>query len=105
MTALNSGRGVWSLGRGAEPFVLGDTAFALLRDLVAERTGMLFDEGKRAVFADKLSELVSSNGLSSFLDYYYLLRYDAEAPRHWAELMNRLSVPETYFWRQAEQIQ
>jgi chemotaxis protein methyltransferase CheR len=42
--------------------------------------------------------------MTSYLDYYDLLRYDAEADRHWAELMDRLSVPETYFWRQPDQI-
>jgi chemotaxis protein methyltransferase CheR len=104
MMAGDNGRGLRSLGRGAEPFMLGDTAFALLRDLIVERTGMLFDDAKRAALADKLSELVGSNGISSFLDYYYLLRYDGKAEQHWTALMNRLSVPETYFWRQAEQI-
>lgn len=83
---------------------LSADAFALLRDLVLERTGLYFDDGKRDMFADKLAELVVERGLGSFLDYYYLLRYDAEAERHWLELRDRLAVPETYFWRQAEQL-
>jgi chemotaxis protein methyltransferase CheR len=37
------------------------------------------------------------------LDYYYLLKYDPDAERHWADLADRLAVPETYFWRQPEQ--
>jgi chemotaxis protein methyltransferase CheR len=91
-------------GYHTELFALADTPFMLLRDLILERTGMYFDEAKRGLLADKLSDLVAVNGLTSFLDYYYLLRYDEDASRHWDALMNRLSVPETYFWRQAEQI-
>ncbi len=83
---------------------LSPDAFALLRDLVLERTGLYFDDAKRDMFADKLAELVVERGLGSFLDYYYLLRYDADAERHWLEVRDRLAVPETYFWRQAEQL-
>jgi chemotaxis protein methyltransferase CheR len=78
--------------------------FKLLRDLIAQRTGVHFADDKRDQLADKLSDLMSARGMASHLDYYYLLRYDAEADRHWSELMDRLSVPETYFWRQSEQI-
>lgn len=85
-------------------YALTDVQFALLRDLILERTGMHFDESKRGILVDKLSELIASNGMTSFLDYYYLLRYDDNAEAHWDALMNRLSVPETFFWRQSEQI-
>src|SRR5689334_18038342 len=94
-----------SPGWHTEVFALPDGPYALLRDLIVERTGILFDLPKRGMLADKLSELVAQNGLTSFLDYYYLLRYDDAAERHWTMLMDRLSVPETYFWRQAEQIE
>lgn len=91
-------------GYGAEVLGFTDSAFALLRDMIAQRTGVFFDDAKRDLLADKLSELLAAHGMTSFLDYYYLLRYDADAARHWAELMDRLSVPETFFWRQPEQV-
>jgi chemotaxis protein methyltransferase CheR len=86
--------------------VLGfsESAFTLLRDLIAQRVGVYFGDDKRDLLADKLSDLLAACGMTSYLDYYYLLRYDAEADRHWSELMDRLSVPETYFWRQHDQI-
>jgi chemotaxis protein methyltransferase CheR len=71
---------------------------------VEERTGVFFDEHKRSLFSDKLSEVLLEKGLASFLDYYYLLRYDDDQDAHWRELMDHLAVPETYFWRQSEQI-
>ena len=82
---------------------LPNAVYVLLRDLIVERTGVLFDERKRSLFADKLSELVVEKGFASFLDYYYLLRYEV-GDAHWRELMDHMAVPETYFWRQSEQI-
>jgi chemotaxis protein methyltransferase CheR len=85
------------------PIALPDGPFVLLRDLIVQRTGVMFDDLKRALLADKLSALVIENGFTSFLDYYYLLRYDPGADAHWAQLLDRLAVPETYFWRQSDQ--
>jgi chemotaxis protein methyltransferase CheR len=101
----SNGRKNGSFGFGASIFALPDAAFSLLRDLIAEHTGIFFDDAKRSLLADKLSEMVTANGLSSFLDYYYLLRYDSASNEHWTALINRLSVPETFFWRQAEQFE
>ena len=91
-------------GYSADVLGFSESAFGLLRDLIAQRVGVHFGDEKRDLLADKLSDLLAARGMTSYLDYYYLLRYDAEADRHWAELMDRLSVPETYFWRQHEQI-
>ncbi len=98
------GRSGGSIGYGAEVLGFTESAFTLLRDLIAQHTGVHFDHGKRDLLADKLIELVAGQGMTSFLDYYYLLRYDEHADRHWSALMDRLAVPETFFWRQPEQI-
>ena len=90
------------LGYDAEVLGFSDASFVLLRDLIAQRTGVYFDDTRRDTLADKVAALVVELGLGSFLDYYYLLRYDADAERHWLELTNRLAVPETFFWRQPE---
>lgn len=92
-----------SVGYSADILGLSDAAFSLLRDLIEQRVGVFFDQNKRGLLSDKLADLVVANGLTSFLDYYYLLRHDPDAARHWARLLDRLAVPETYFWRQAEQ--
>lgn len=90
---------------GTESLSLPQEVFVLLRDLIVRRTGILFDDAKRGFLADKLSEGVTSLGMTSFLDYYYLLRYDTDAGEHWSRLMDWLAVPETYFWRQPEQFE
>src|SRR4051812_26084108 len=76
----------------------------LLRDLIHERTGLFFDNGKGDIMTDKLSPLVIERGFTSFLDYYYLLKYDETAQDEWRNVMNALSVPETYFWREIDQV-
>jgi len=77
---------------------------ALLRALIHERTGIFFDNGKADLLTDKLSPLVIERGFTSFLDYYYLLKYDEAAQEEWRNVMNALSVPETYFWREIDQV-
>ena len=77
---------------------------ALIGSLINERTGMAFDNGKSDLLIDKLSPLVIERGFSSYLDYYYLLKYDASAAAEWQNVMNALSVQETYFWREFDQI-
>jgi len=76
----------------------------LIRNLINERTGMFFDNGKGDLLMDKLSPLVIERGFSSYLDYYYLLKYDAAAGSEWQNVMNTLSVLETYFWREMDQM-
>jgi chemotaxis protein methyltransferase CheR len=77
---------------------------SLIQALINERTGMHFDNGKRDILLDKLSPLVIERGFGSFLDYYYLLKYDPAAPVEWQNVMNALSVQETYLWREIDQI-
>lgn len=104
MMGSHAGLGGLPFDGGRNELALTDSAFVLLRDLIVGRTGVYFDDAKRTILANKLAELVAANGMTSFLDYYYLLRYDANAETHWMALMDRLSVAETFFWRQAEQL-
>jgi chemotaxis protein methyltransferase CheR len=76
----------------------------LLRDLVQEHTGMFFDDDKKDFLLDKLSPLVIDRGFQSFLDYYYLLKYDDQAGVEWRQVMDAISVQETFFWREMDQI-
>lgn len=92
------------MGSRSQNLVLPDGTGALLRNLINERTGMFFDNGKGDLLLDKLSPLVIERGFSSYLDYYYLLKYDAAARPEWQNVMNALSVQETYFWREFDQI-
>jgi chemotaxis protein methyltransferase CheR len=76
----------------------------LLRDLIHERTGISFDDRQLDMLLDKVSSLIVERGFDSVMDYYYLLRYDANQQTEWWRVMDALSVRETYFWREPQQI-
>jgi chemotaxis protein methyltransferase CheR len=92
------------MGSRSQHLVLPDGAGALIQSLIHERTGMFFDNGKRDLLIDKLSPLVIERGFTSYLDYYYLLKYDTASHLEWQNVINALSVQETYFWREIDQI-
>lgn len=87
-----------------ESFELPDNVFLILRDLIHERTGLYYEQKKREILADRLSSRLLEHNLTSFLDYYYLLKYDAGADEEWRQLFDVLTVPETFFWREYDQI-
>jgi chemotaxis protein methyltransferase CheR len=88
----------------SQNLALPEGATGLIQSLINERTGMSFDNGKSDILIDKLSPLVIERGFSSYLDYYYLLKYDVAAKSEWLNVMNALSVQETYFWREFDQV-
>lgn len=82
-------------------------AFALLRDLISERTGIHFDERTMDLMVDKISTLMTERGIDSPIDYYYLLKYgdgSANTDGEWSNLLDTISVRETFFWREVDQI-
>jgi chemotaxis protein methyltransferase CheR len=83
---------------------LSDAALPLLRDLVHERCGIFFEPSRYDVLAERLAPLVVERGFESFLDYYYLLKYDESSSFEWRRVMDALAVPESYFWREIDQI-
>jgi len=87
-----------------ETLGLSQNAFVILRDLIHERLGLFYEDSKQDLLSDKLSPLVVARGFDSYLDYYYLLKYDEEAADEWRRVMDALSVQETYFWREADQV-
>ena len=88
----------------SQNLILPEGTSTLIRTLINERTGMYFDNGKSDLLIDKLSPLVIERGFSSYLDYYYLLKYDERASIEWQNVVNALSVQETYFWREIDQV-
>ena len=87
-----------------ENLTLADSTFMLLRDLIHEHIGVSYESDKRELLADKLLPRVIERGFSSYLDYYYLLKYDDTAETEWRYLIDALSVQETFFWREFDQI-
>ena len=76
----------------------------LIRDLVHDRTGLHYDDERLDVIADRCTTLATARGFDSLLDYYYLLKYDPHADEEWVRVVDALSVRETYFWREFDQV-
>jgi chemotaxis protein methyltransferase CheR len=87
----------------AEPLGLAGQVTTIVRELIHERLGLFYDAGHSDQLADRLAPLVVARGFDSFMDYYYLLKYSSDADE-WGRVMDALSVRETYFWREIDQI-
>lgn len=87
-----------------ETLALPENSFLILRNLIMEKTGIYFEESKKDMLADKLSGRVIECGFNSFLDYYYLLKYDTESSNEWNRVFDIITVRETYFWREYDHI-
>ena len=83
---------------------LSDAVFTILRALVAERVGIHYDVTEKEIFADRISVRAEELEMTSLLDYYYHLRYDAEGEAETHELVEALVVNETYFFRESDQL-
>lgn len=81
---------------------LSQPVFLLLRDLIHEKTGLFFQEKDRETLAWKLLPRLRELRLPSFYDYYLYLTNQPEEEAEWFTLMDLLSVPETYFWREPQ---
>jgi chemotaxis protein methyltransferase CheR len=74
----------------------------LLRDLIHERTGLFFEDSRMNLLLEKLEPLAQARGFESFLGYYYALKDQNHG--EWDLAWEALSVQETYFWREAAQL-
>lgn len=87
----------------AESLGLAGHVTTILRELVHERLGLFYEASQFDLLADRLAPLVIRRGLTSFMDYYYVLKYSDDADE-WGRVMDALAVQETYFWREIDQI-
>ncbi len=76
----------------------------LLRDIVHDHIGLFFEQDRTSTLLDKLEPLARERNCRSFLDYYYLLKLEGEVTGEWQRVMEALSVQETYFWREMDQV-
>lgn len=87
-----------------ETLGITESSFDLLRDLIHERTGIFYNNSAQEILIDKLTPRVLELGLNSFLDYYYHLKYDDLDGSELKVLFNLITVNETYFFREVDQL-
>jgi chemotaxis protein methyltransferase CheR len=91
-------------GAGVGEAVLRADEYRLLRDLVSERLGIWFGPESRLSLERRLRDRLTVRGLSSYGDYYQLLKYSPLALEEWEEAAELLTTHETYFFREDYQL-
>lgn len=86
----------------AERRLFNTAVGVLLRDIIHERTGLWFEDGKLDILEDKLMPIVEAAAPRSPLDLYYRLKDNHAGD--WQRIFDALSVQETYFWREIDQL-
>ncbi len=81
-----------------------EEVFRLMRDLIRDYCGIYFDDGSRYVLEKRLSRRVRNHHLSSFRDYFRHLLYDRNREEELMSIIDVLTVNETYFFREKNQL-
>jgi chemotaxis protein methyltransferase CheR len=95
-----------------EPQTLGNNSqtkvstagIELLRDLIHQNTGIFFEPGNFYLLLDKVEPLVKGGKFRSLVEFYFHLKDRPAYSEDWRRVMDALSVQETYFWREMDQI-
>lgn len=84
-----------------------DEEFRLIRDLLHEHCGVYYDDSESSkYFIDKrLAYTLEKNQLSSFTEFYYMIKYDkVNGPAEMSSMVDLLTIHETYFFREDRQL-
>jgi chemotaxis protein methyltransferase CheR len=76
--------------------------FQMFRDLIADQAGIYFDPTKQDFLKASLLKRMKECGLNSFVDYLQLLSSPA-GTKEFDHLLNLITIPETYFFRDQAQ--
>jgi len=77
--------------------------FIKLRDYVYRKSGVWFDEKKLYYVEKRVEARMRATGHDDFRTYFAWMRFDTSG-REFQELMNALTVNETYFFREYHQL-
>ncbi|MBF0274318.1 MAG: protein-glutamate O-methyltransferase CheR [Nitrospinae bacterium] len=79
--------------------------YKLLADMVYDVTGLTFTGSQSSLFEKRIKTRSDAVGSSSIKEYYHYLKYDSNRNVEFKHLINLLTVNETYFFRENQQIE
>jgi chemotaxis protein methyltransferase CheR len=85
-------------------FPITSEEFVRFRDFFHQKIGVQFAENKRYFVDKRIAERARAKGCESFTDYFRMLRFDASGTET-QQLINLLTVNETYFFRENYQLE
>ncbi len=77
--------------------------FRLFRDLLAETSGLHFDEARTRFLELALLERLERRGYESYREYYHFLKFHPEGRLELRDLFDLVTIGETYFFRNKPQ--
>ncbi|MBI3811489.1 MAG: protein-glutamate O-methyltransferase CheR [Nitrospirae bacterium] len=83
---------------------LPDDVFHLFRDLMYAQSGVVLDERAKYFVENRLLHSVLRLQLDNFRDYYFYLKYDRKKNEELANVIDLLTIHETYFFREEQQL-
>jgi len=78
---------------------ISDADFLKFRDFFYRKTGIHFDDSKRYFVDKRLLDRIDATGAEDFRSYFIALRFEANG-QELQELVNAMTVNETYFFRE-----
>ena len=93
-----------SLFEKEEIIPLEPEVFRLIRDFVRDYCGIFFDDHSQYLMEKRLSRRLRSYHFSNFRDYYRHLLYHRNRDEELASIIDILTVNETYFFREQNQL-
>jgi len=83
---------------------MSEDEFQQFRDFVYQHCGLHFTPDAKYLLEKRLAKRLQHHKMSSYKDYYYLLRYGREKDQELAEVIDALTTNETYFFREEYQL-
>ena len=78
--------------------------FRMIRDFISDTCGLYFDDNMHYKLEDRLNRRLKIHHMNDFREYYRFLRYSEKRNDELREIMDILTVNETYFFREQEQL-
>ncbi|MDI6735428.1 MAG: CheR family methyltransferase [bacterium] len=78
---------------------MNDEEFLLFQDFILQNSGIFVDEIKRDMLRKALLARTTFLNLSGYADYYKFLKYNPRGEEEFKEILNLITICETYFFR------
>ncbi len=83
---------------------MSEEEVALLAGYVREYAGLVFTGPQEHMFRKRIKKRIDANKLQSAREYYHFIRFDPRRSEELRELINLVTVNETYFFRETPQM-
>jgi len=101
---VQAGAGLFMTFSFNQTHVMSDDEFILLRDCIYGHCGIYFDMESKYIIEKRLTPRLHDLHFVSFYDYYRHLKFDRNKEQELMDIMNVLTINETYFFRESYQL-